>query len=257
MKNRLLLILFSLSPLMASAGDIEKTLAKKYFTIKNVEVIEIEEGPELIDPYNKSFNKERDDNELIIETTEPEVSEAETDDKEEGLVELIGDGIDGMMLYGRRIWNIITSGKPTNQASHITPLSVIPNVNGQPSTLYDMENWELPKRKKFKVNYKNLLGMSVVSFTYSVNYQAGGSYNGKGQWLTGINVDASEVSVMWGFGFNATSSLVGVTNMGTKEEPIAAATLKVSWELTSVLQSVKGSESFHITGDNRLIPVTE
>jgi hypothetical protein len=247
MKHFLLLITFLSATFAAHSNEVEKTLAEKYFTLDKVEVIEIHDEVE-----SKDFSYNKDNSEASVETTE-----ANPDDKEDGIVELIGTGIDSMLLYGKKIWNIITSGKPTGTQQHIVPLSVIPNIDGQTGTLYEMENWELPKSRKFKVNYKNLLGVSVVSFTYSVNYQAGGSHNGKGKWLTGINVSASEVSVMWGFGFDATSSLVGVTNMGTKENPIAAATLKVSWELSSVLQNVKGSESFHITGDNRLIPVTE
>ncbi len=244
MKQLLLLLFLITTTASTHASEIEKTLAEKYFTIDKVEITEIEVDQSLVE---KSFNKENTER---IET-EP------TEDKEDGIIELIGTGIDSMLLYGNKIWKIITSGKPTSGQQHIVPLSVIPNVDGRTGTLHEMENWELPKSKKFKVNYKNLLGISVVSFTYSVNYQAGGTYKGKGLWLTGINVSASEVSVIWGFSFNATSSLVGVTNMGTKENPVAAATLQVSWELSSVLQNVKGSESFHITGDNRLIPVTE
>ncbi|TNF04286.1 MAG: hypothetical protein EP326_01675, partial [Deltaproteobacteria bacterium] len=111
MKHFLLLITFLSATFAAHSNEVEKTLAEKYFTLDKVEVIEIHDEVE-----SKDFSYNKDNSEASVETTE-----ANPDDKEDGIVELIGNGIDGMLLYGKKIWNIITSGKPTGTQQHIVP----------------------------------------------------------------------------------------------------------------------------------------
>ncbi|MCO4793907.1 MAG: hypothetical protein KC493_09350 [Bacteriovoracaceae bacterium] len=238
MKNIFVTLSLFLICVSANASE-EKSLEEMYYTVEKIKITEI-----------SSNDKDRIEDEIDIDATTIEDKE-EVDD---GLITMVGDG---MLAYGRRIWNIVTAGAPTSTSSHVTPVSVIPDVNGTATAMYQMENWSIPKMRKFKVEYKNLMGISVVSFTYGVTYQAGGSFKGKGKYLTGINIDASNISVLWGFGFNATSSLVAISNMGSKENPVAAATMKINYELTSPFRNIKNSKSFHIVGDNRLIPVVE
>jgi hypothetical protein len=66
--------------------------------------------------------------------------------------------------------------------------------------------------------------------------------------LTGVDVSASNISVSWGFNFNATSNLVSIANRGTEDDPIASATVKIQYEASSVLRNIQSAQSFHVTG---------
>lgn len=154
-----------------------------------------------------------------------------------------------LLAFGKKVWAIIESGRPVIQAAFAPTVSVLPNIAGPQAAFYEMESWSMPKVKSYKIVYKNLLGMKVVSFTYSVHYQFGGSYQGKGRYLTGVDVVASNVEVSWGYQFNASSSVVAITNRGTSVNPNAGLTIKISYLAKSVFKEIKSSESFHLTGE--------
>ena len=85
-------------------------------------------------------------------------------------------------------------------------------------TLGMMENWQLPKSKTYRVVYKNLYGVEVISFTYTLHFQYGGSYEGSGKYLTGVIVSATDLFVSWGFDFSAQTEVLSVANLGTLQE---------------------------------------
>ena len=90
--------------------------------------------------------------------------------------------------------------------------------------------------------------MTVIGFTYTVYFQHSGSFQGAGAYLTGVDVEASDVEVMWGFEFNAASKLVTITNVGSIKDQVATATIKISYAAKSVLKEIRTSESFYVTG---------
>lgn len=180
--------------------------------------------------------------------------EKSLEDLNKGIGEIIMIG-DQVIAFGTKIWNIITAGKPTTNATFVEPLSVLPATDRTGQAFYEMSGWSVPKVKKFTVDYKNLLGMTVISFTYGVYYQSGGAYQGKGKYLTGVNIEASDIYVAWGFNLDATSNLVSISNMGTTESPVAGATVKIKYSAKSPFQTFSASESFHVTGSGELYPV--
>lgn len=207
----------------------EKVLSadKDYFTVSKITVREIE------DDY---------------------VAEKDTVSMNKGLGEIIMMG-DKLIAFGQKVWEIVKAGKPTNTTNFVSPISVLPGVDKTGQAFYEMENWAVPRVKKFEVKYENLLGMTVISFTYGVHYQSGGSYQGKGKYLTGVNIEASDVYVAWGFSLDASSSLVAISNMGSSANANAAATMKINYTAKSVLQTFSASESFHVTGSGEFFPI--
>ena len=216
---------FTQSPISSD----EKVLAadKDYFTVTKITVTELEEEY---------------------------VTEKDAASMNKGLGEILMMG-DKLIAFGQKVWDIVTAGRPTNTTNFVKPISVLPGVDKTGQAFYEMENWSVPKVKKFEVKYENLLGMTVISFTYGVHYQSGGTYQGKGNYLTGVNIEASNVYVAWGFSLDATSSLVGISNMGSSSNPDAAATMKINYSAKSVLQTFSASESFHVTGTGQFFPI--
>lgn len=187
-----------------------------------------------------------------IEVTE--VSDVEVPEKnEKGLGDVIMV-VDKLIGLGKKIWPIIEAGKPVVNTTFTPPISVLPRVEGEPNDVafHDMADWEAPRQKSYQVDFKNGWGMNVISFTYNVSYQYGGSYEGKGRYLTGVDVSASNISVSWGFDFNATSKLVSISNRGAQDDPLASATVKIQYEASSVLRNIQSTQSFHVTGDGEV-----
>jgi hypothetical protein len=159
--------------------------------------------------------------------------------------------VDQLLALGKKIWPIIQAGKPVVTSNFAPTISVLPRVNGATSneiSFYEMENWSAPTQKSYKVSFKNGWGSEVISFVYTVAFQYNGSYQGKGRYITGLDVRASQISVSWGFEFNADSVLVNIANLGTQVSPVASATVRINYTAQSVLRTIQTSESFHVTG---------
>lgn len=158
-----------------------------------------------------------------------------------------------LIAFGKEVWQIIEAGRPVSNHTAMSTITVLPKKeDGSAVEPLDMENWQLPSAKSYSVSYKNGFGMNVISFTYTVIFQYGGSFNGKGKYLTGVNVMADDISVAWGFNFEAQSQLVSITNVGSAANPVAAATLTIKYRAKSVIRDISSSETFFVTGSGRV-----
>ena len=207
--------------------------------------------------FQQTFNKEFEDSSdaKYFKISSIEVRELPlTNLEEKALIQKGGDlgsviiMVDKLIALGTKIYEIIKKGKPVSQTAFFRPVSVLPNSSDIETDFALMENWSAPKAKKYSVVYKNGYGMSVISFDYMVYFQANGSFEGKGQYLTGINVVANNINVSWGFSFDASSELITVANRGTNDHPVAGATIKVRYKTTSLMSNIDASEVFHIDG---------
>jgi len=191
----------------------------------------------------------------IKEIDGPEAVDGDFNDK--NVVAAIGEVIgvvDSMIALGKKIYPIIEAGKPV-LSSDLPVTHVLPkkeDVSDYDLTLGMMENWQFPKSKSYKVVYNNIYGMEVISFTYTVHFQYGGSFEGKGKYLTGVFVSARDLTVAWGFDFSASTEVVTVTNMGSMENPVAGLSLKLSWTVKTPIMENQSSRVFHVAGDGRI-----
>lgn len=162
--------------------------------------------------------------------------------------------VDQLLALGKKIWPIIEAGRPVVNSNFAPAISVLPRVEGASSNeiaFYEMENWSAPRQQSYKVAYKNGWGSEVISFVYTVAFQYNGSYQGKGRYITGLDVRASQISVSWGFEFNADSVLVNIANLGSKDSPVASATVRINYSAKSILRTIQTSESFHVNGNGQ------
>lgn len=200
-----------------------------YFTISNVEVKAVEISKDELHALQEEYLTDKADKKI-------------------GQVIMI---VDKLLALGTKIWDIVKKGKPVVTTRFATPISVLPKTDDPGTAFYDMENWSAPTFKRYRVEFKNLWGMVVVGFTYNVQFQHSGTYNGKGKYITGLTVNASDLSVAWGFNFDADSSLIAITNRGRRDDPLSAATIEIKYKASSVLKEISSSESFHVTGDGK------
>ncbi|ATH07855.1 hypothetical protein BIY24_07795 [Halobacteriovorax marinus] len=207
--------------------DESKTYDVDYHTISEITVEEVEIGDELVwAPQYKGFDKNLGEIIMVV---------------------------DKLIALGKKIWTIVEAGKPVVTVDMGKPISVLPKTDsGQLAAFYDMDSWSMPMARTYKVSFKNGFGSSVIGFDYTVNFQWGGRYEYKGAYLTGLNVQASNVSVSWGFNFDASSELVSIVNHGSRDNPVAGAAVRVKYTAKSVLREIKTSESFHVTGNGQI-----
>lgn len=158
-----------------------------------------------------------------------------------------------IIAFGKEIYKIIEAGKPVINTSY-APISVLPleTKHGTQITPFHLSHWQRPKFVKFKVSYINGYKQEVVAFTYNVNMSHGGQYDGTGSYITNAQIVPEQVSVAWGYTFNASMSLVGVTNIGSEANPIAGATLVLSYSVKTVFKEEKKNMTLFIAGDGTI-----
>lgn len=160
--------------------------------------------------------------------------------------------IDSLIALGKKIWPIIEAGRPVITDRLAPSVSIIPKTDLAQAVLYEMENWSAPAVKRYRVAYKNKLGSDVVAFTYTVYFQYNGSWNNVGKYVTSLKVEASEIYTSWGFNLDASSEMVNISNVGTKEAPIGSGIIQVSYKVKGYLNEIRSAQSFFVDGEGNI-----
>lgn len=167
-------------------------------------------------------------------------------------VEEISMMIDSLIALGKKVWPIIEAGRPVLTNGLVPAISILPRMEGTSGVLYQMANWSLPSTRTYRISYKNVYGLEVIGFTYTIYFQHGGSLNGVGKYVTSLLVQASDIYAAWGgFKFDVTSELVSIANVGTVEAPVASAIIKINCKAKSILNEDQSSQSFYVDGNGR------
>lgn len=162
-----------------------------------------------------------------------------------GGVEVI---VDQIINIGKKIFAVIAAGRPVVNMK-------IDTANALPKGLTcwsDLAGWSIPQTKVYKVTYYNGYGMAVVDFNYRLTFTAGGSANGFGKYITNATFMPAELSVGWGFTFDANASIPSVLNTGTHQEPVAGMQMNMDWKVTSPVSYRQATESYFVSGANTL-----
>ncbi len=156
-----------------------------------------------------------------------------------------------LVALGEALYQLILKGKPSVKTEY-APISVLPRVSGKPVDIFETEGWSTPEKRTYEVKYENLYGVVIVDFKFSVFYSHGGTYNGVGAYLTSVQVVPENVKVLWGWALDASMRLGGIQNQGTRENPVAGATIILQHTTSSMLANVQKTTSFFITGKGEI-----
>jgi hypothetical protein len=188
----------------------------------------------------------------IVEVQTPVDIEYQLDSLEGGGLGPVIEIIDQLIALGKKLWPIIKAGKPVIKTDMSQNFSVLPYAKDEDIDFTQMEYWSIPKTQSYRVVYKNGYGMEVVAFTYTVQFQYGGQYNGIGHYLMGSRVIASNVKVAWGYEFNAKSEMANFSNIGSKKDPVAGATVDIGYSVKNIINEINEKKSFFITGEGQI-----
>ncbi len=238
MKYFALGLLVSLSMLNAVATEAVDT---KMYTVSKMQVSLVKKDLLGIELKEKMFQRSYEASLPQIPSQDGQPSPVDEAGK------IIGVARD-LVALGEDIYNLVSKGKP-NIATDYAPISVVPKIDGQPADILETENWKMPASYTYEVVYENTYGMDVVTFRYTVIYSYGGSFNGKGKYLTAVQIIPEQVHVLWGFDFTATMKLGGIANHGTRDNPIAGATLLLEHKVSNIINSNLETYAFQVVGN--------
>lgn len=156
--------------------------------------------------------------------------------------------LDTIISMGKKIYAIVEQGKPVVTREDAV-WKLLPKVGGQEVDEMDLEGWYTPAFRKYRLELKNLYGMVVVSMQYTINYTYGGQYDGKGRYLTGVEIRPDDLLVRWGYNFDAKATRVSIVNHGTKQNPVVGMTIKLSTTIKTVLNESQQDYTYHVKGD--------
>ncbi len=153
-----------------------------------------------------------------------------------------------LVALGEDVYKLLDKGRPVVQTDH-APISVLPKIGDKTVDVFELENWSMPKTKKFKITYKNGFGSTVVRFDYLVIATTGGTYNGKGAYLTGVQIIPSNIHVSFGFDLSAVMKLQSLSNQGTKLSPIAGAVMVLKYRVGNMLGMNESNDTVFVNGN--------
>lgn len=165
-----------------------------------------------------------------------------------------------VVALGEAIYTLVEKGRPKITTEY-APISILPrdptNTETDPAKKYavdpfDMEGFSFPVEKIITSKIKSPFGSEVVTFQYKILYSYGGSYNGRGKYLTGINIIPLKVTAGWGWVLNSSMKFSGMMNHGTRENPIVGAIITVKYNMTNLTRGVERNDTIYITGDGKM-----
>ena len=218
---------------------------KAYFEIKNVKVTEVTEQYSGLMATNKQVLPQECSSQRPLRA----VRSNEAAMPAVGPLDAVEAIVDQIINIGKKIFAIVAAGTPVVNINLDTA-----NALPQGVTCWsDLAGWQVPNSKVYNVVYENGFGMEVVNFTYRVMFTAGGNVDGIGQYITNATFLPADLSVGWGFKFDANAQIPSVFNMGSRKDPVAGMQMNLAWKLTSPVAHEQSVESFHVSGKNVLL----
>tara|TARA_B100000925_G_scaffold291923_1_gene282533 strand:+ start:4303 stop:4983 length:681 start_codon:yes stop_codon:yes gene_type:complete len=174
--------------------------------------------------------------------------------KEKDFLQEVVYVVDTLIAVGKKIYEVVDAGRPVVNAK-FNNVSVLPKTEGGNlvNPFYDMAGWSAPVHKKYRITFKNLYGVEVISFTYGVSMQFGGKFNDTGAYILGANIYPEDLNVLWGWNLDANVETVSISNTSSLNDPVASLQLKLDGKVTTPLVENRFSHVFYLTGDGQIV----
>lgn len=160
--------------------------------------------------------------------------------------EILGK-IDAIVLIGNRVWELVKGGVAVT-----TPASASAMPAGADWT--NTTGWGRLKGDKFRLIAKNRSNLTFVDTSFTIARRYGGSYEGKGKYLTEVRVIDVQAWAWPTVKFNMDVSVDEPFNAGTLKDPISELRLTVKADANSTMSDFTKTWNlaFLVAGDGRL-----
>jgi hypothetical protein len=156
-----------------------------------------------------------------------------------------------LVALGEVVYDLVQKGKPTNQTEY-APISVVPkDSSGEPVDPFELEGFSLPTERKFRANVRQGV-KQVVQFEYMVIFSHGGTYNGRGRYITGAQIIPVSIKTSFGWTFSATMRASGIMNHGSVANPVAGVMLTMQFKANGWARAFEQNETVHLTGNGQV-----
>lgn len=156
-----------------------------------------------------------------------------------------------LVALGEEVYVLVKKGEAVVNTDY-APISVLPRESGNAVDPMELENWRMPVVRTVNVAFKNIYGITMAGLEYKLLFSYGGSYNGKGAYITNAQIVPSKAHAFYGVTFNASMKLSGMTNHGTRANPVAGAMLQMSYKASTILSSIERTDTYQITGRGQI-----
>ncbi len=170
-------------------------------------------------------------------------------DQFNGDVGAVGVIVDQIINIGKKVWAVVAAGKPVMNVK-FDFASAMPKGITVASDLHGFSELQF---KSFEYSGTNLYGMEVFKVQYTVVFQYGGAFAGKGAYIASASIVPQNVSVIWGYSLGMDVNNVSVSNLGSSESPVAGMNLMANIKVSTVLRATEVNEIFAIRGDSGLL----
>ena len=152
--------------------------------------------------------------------------------------------------YAMKVYNFIVKNKPVVNIE--TDYS---NAVPEGATHWQqMTGWQGPESRLYTFKASNIGGLPAVTATYKVHYVWGGSFKGKGKYLTGVTIEPVSVTTSWATKLDVVVEVPdeSVVNAGTDEAPVARMDVHLKWHIKTFTQDLKQEAVYRVRGDGGL-----
>ncbi|MGZ3688242.1 MAG: hypothetical protein ACXWP5_10360 [Bdellovibrionota bacterium] len=169
-------------------------------------------------------------------------------DAPEAPLDLNFDVIDKVVNLGSKALKFVEDNHPVATVEMGTSSALPPDAGRWENT----EGWKQGWTQVLNVSVRNAFHGQMVHLAFRVHYDYDGMVGGKGHYLTNVRVVPEEVSVAWDYKVNASATVAKVTNVGTRENPVASMELSIQWTIDSPLKHSQGAQTLVIQGDGEV-----
>ncbi|MCY2926372.1 MAG: hypothetical protein NT031_13215 [Planctomycetota bacterium] len=155
--------------------------------------------------------------------------------------------VDQIINTSLKIWKVVDDNKPVVDVKTQYASAVPEGI----TNWAQLSGWYPPKGSPiYGFSVKNFYGVTVVDISYQVVRTAGGSYKGKGRYLTGVTIEPLMVSVAWGYHVTLSAEVTSVTNADTTgANPLAGMMLNAKWRIQTSVKDMQGQGVYYVQGD--------
>lgn len=232
-----------------------------YYTIESIEIVPVETDPKILEELNVLYSTLRPlpQAPTTVAPQPPTVPQVPTPQAPQapgrpitlpqigvpgggGITDPMG--IQQWITVGERVWQLVANNRPT--ASVTTH-----RVSVLPAAIEDwsqVEGWQGPAARTFEVVARNLLGATVVRNKYTVAWNYGGKFNGKGAYIGNLTMIPTDISVSFGYTLNSRVVVGDAVNIASAADPVPALNFQVEYTVTNIIKHIQSAESFFVTG---------
>jgi hypothetical protein len=154
--------------------------------------------------------------------------------------------IDTIINLGKKAWDVIKANRPVANVN-VSFANALPKGV---SNAADLTGFSDIQNHSIRIWGTNPYGFTVYDVTLTAIHQYGGSFDGKGQYLSTVAIVPSHVRVLWGYTVNYSVETVSTTNLGTKSDPISSIALNAKFKVETVINKTEMNTVYQFRGDS-------